>query len=59
MATALWKRLCGRLAVALKPSSLPGSLLVCLRFEDESERLIHLLRLLAPLSSSSYAREGI
>lgn len=57
VATALWKRLRGRLAVALAPSSLPGSLLACLHFEDESERFIHLLRLLAPLSRSSYARE--
>jgi len=57
VATALWKRLRGELAVALAPSSLPGSLLACLRFDDESERLIHLLRLLAPLSSSGSARE--
>ena len=57
--SALWKRLRGRLASALTPSSLPGSLLACLHFEDESERLIQLLRLLAPLSGSSYAREGV
>lgn len=57
VATALWKRLRGRLVVPVAPSSLPGSLLACLHFEDESERLIHLLRLLAPLSSSSSARE--
>ena len=58
VATALWKRLRGRLVVPVAPSSLPGSLLACLHFEDESERLIHLLRLLAPLSSSSCAREA-
>lgn len=57
VATALWRRLRGRLAVPVAPSSLPGSLLACLQFEDESERLIHLLRLFAPLSSSSSARE--
>src|SRR5690606_23909736 len=57
--SALWKRLRGRLASALTPSSLPGSLLACLHFEDESERLIQLLRLLAPLSGASYAREGV
>src|SRR5690606_34846218 len=57
VATALWKRLRGRLVVPVAPSTLPGSLLACLHFEDESERLIHLLRLLAPLSSSSSARE--
>src|SRR5690606_13622783 len=57
VATGLWKRLRGRLAVPLSPSSLPGPLLACLGFDDESERMIGLLRLLAPLSSSSYARE--
>src|SRR5690606_16325982 len=50
VATALWKRLRGRLVVPVAPSSLPGSLLACLHFENESDRLIHLLRLLAPLS---------
>jgi hypothetical protein len=57
--TTLWKRLRGWFAAPLAPSSLPGSLLGCLKGEDESERIIHLLRLLAPLSSSSTAREGI
>jgi transposase-like protein len=57
--SALWKRLRGVLAAVLAPSSLPGSLLTRMKVEDESERLVRLLRLLSPLSSSSCLREGI
>jgi len=57
-ADAVWQGLRGLLAVPLSPASLPGSLLAGMTATREVDRLVELLRLLAPLSSSRCLREG-
>lgn len=57
-AEALWRGLRGLLAVPLTRASLPGSLLAGMTGVGGIDRLVELLRLLAPLSSSSSVREG-
>lgn len=60
-ATSLWKALRGRFMPPIPEGSLPRGLLERCRGEDESSRLVALLRLLAPLTcalGSSLSREG-
>jgi hypothetical protein len=60
-ATSLWKALRGRFMPPIPEAALPGSLLECCSGENESSRLVALLRLLSPLScplGSSLSREG-
>jgi hypothetical protein len=58
VASALWPLLRARLATPIAVVRLPAALLERLAGEDMAERLIHLLRLIAPLSTCSYSMEG-
>jgi hypothetical protein len=57
VASTLWPRLRARLASPISPEQLPGALLERCAGADRAERLMHLLRLIAPLSTASYAME--
>jgi hypothetical protein len=56
-ASALWPLLRARLASPISPEQLPGALLERCAGVDDAEQLIHLLRLIAPLSTGSYMME--
>jgi len=58
VASTLWRELRARLASPIAVARLPAALLERLAGEDLAARLIQLLRLIAPLSTSSYPREG-
>jgi hypothetical protein len=58
VASALWPLLRARLATPIAPDQLPGALLDRCTGADRAAQLTHLLRLIAPLSTRRYAREG-
>ena len=58
VASALWPLLRARLATSIALARLPAALLERCAGEDRAQQLIHLLRLIAPLSTRSYSMEG-
>lgn len=54
--SSLWKTLAGRLSPPVDTRRLPGQLLTRLNGADSSQRLIHLLQLLSPITTTSGAR---
>lgn len=57
VASALWARLRARLATPIAAERLPGELLERCVGADRAAQLLQLLRLIAPLSTRSYAME--
>lgn len=58
-ASALWARLRARLATPIALARLPAALLERLPGAEPAALLTQLLRLIAPLSTGSYSREGV